>query len=268
MTLRYIAIGLDYDYYISENNKLRYEFQTHTRFISNYFSKAIRKYKFDTENLFNMISISLLPETHLSDPSIRANDVLKVYLPFDKKRYEKIKGTDNCEYYLEILENGFEKALEFQPIPIKELLNIVDEFKKGGCRNEWMHKKKRYKEIDIEVILTCEFTTNYFQLVATINQISTKKELTKGIVIKTIPDEIHFDKMFKDVIVHKNFIVITDASDSARALINIKEAEKGIFERVFAPYIYSNDYIKEENEEFEKTHNRVIEILSYDGSGF
>lgn len=268
MTLRYIAISLDYDYYIKNNNVLRYEFQTHTRFISNYFSRAIRKYKFDTENIFNMINISLLPIENLRSPSIKTVDVLKVNLPFDRNRYESIKGTEDCGYYLAMLEAGFKKASEFKPIPLEELLNLIDEFKKGGCKNEWVHKKKRFKEIDIEVILTCEFTTNYFQLVATINQISTKKELTKGIVMKTIPDEIHFQKMFKDILVHKNFIVITDASDSARVLIYIDDAKKGIFEKVFAPYIYSDDYTKEENEEYEKTHNEVIEILSYDGSGF
>ncbi|UKB82728.1 hypothetical protein LF887_17135 [Chryseobacterium sp. MEBOG06] len=268
MTLRYIAIGLDYDYYKQENNKLRYEFQTHTRFISNYFSRAIRKVKFDTGNEFNMISISLLPETILKQTDIKSNDVLKAYLPFDQKRYEKIKGTEDCGYYLEILEKGVKKASEFKPIPLDELLNLIDEFKKGGCKNEWIHKKKRFKEIDIEVILTCEFTTNYFQLIATINQISTKKELTRGIVIKTIPDEIHFDKMFNDILIYKNFIVITDNADGAMALINIKDAKKGKFEKTFAPYIYSDDYTKEENEEYEKTHNRVIEILSYDGSGF
>lgn len=74
--------------------------------------------------------------------------------------------------------------------------------------------------------------------------------------------------MFKDILLHKNFIIITDTSDSARVLIYIDDAKKGIFEKVFVPYIYSDDYTKEENEEYEKTHNRVIEILSYDGSGF
>lgn len=130
MTLRYISIGLDYDYYIQENNKLRYEFKTHTRFISNYFSRAIRKVKFDTDNLFNMISISLLPKTILKQTDIKSNDVLKAYLPFNQERYEKIKGTEDCKYYLEVLEEGLKKASEFKPIPLEELLNLIDEFKK------------------------------------------------------------------------------------------------------------------------------------------
>ncbi|SUP53874.1 Uncharacterised protein [Weeksella virosa] len=219
MTLRYIALGLDYNTYIKTDNKLRYQFQLHTRFISNYFSKAIRKYKFDTNGTFNMISISLLPDNGSVETKITAINVLETYLPFDQKRYEQIKGTEDCSYYLELLEQGFKKASEFTPIPLDTLLNLIGEFKKGGCKNEWLHKKKRFTEEDLEVVLTCEFTTNYFQLIATINQISTKKQLVKGVVIRTEPDEVLFDKMFKDIYIDDN-IIITDSSDSPRIIID------------------------------------------------
>ncbi|KXK24134.1 MAG: hypothetical protein UZ12_BCD005002200 [Bacteroidetes bacterium OLB12] len=125
MTLRYIALGLDYDTYIKTDNKLRYQFQLHTRFISNYFSKAIRKYKFDTNGTFNMISISLLPDNGSVETKITAINVLETYLPFDQKRYEQIKGTEDCSYYLELLEQGFKKASEFKPIPLDTLLNLI-----------------------------------------------------------------------------------------------------------------------------------------------
>lgn len=268
MTLRYILLGLDYDTYIKYDNELRCEFQYHTRFISNYFSKAIRKYKFDTNGAFNMISISLLPENKSEPTKIVGLDVLKTYLPFDQKRYEQIKGTDDCSYYLELLEQGFKKASEFKSIPLGTLLSLIEEFKKVGCKNEWLHKKKRFKENDLEVVLTCEFTTNYFQLIATINQISTKKELVKGVIMKTKPDEIHFDKMFKDILIQEKFIVVTDASDSAIVLINIEDAKRGFFNKMFVPYIYKEDYTQAENLKREAIHNEVVKILSYDGSGF
>lgn len=219
MNLRYITLGLDYDTYIKIDNKLRYDFQYHTRFISYYFSKAIKKYKFNTKGTFNMVSIALLPKNKLEPTKITGLNVLKTYLPFDEKRYDEIKGTEDCSYYLELLKLGFKKAYEFKPIPLDTLLILIDEFKKGGCKNEWLHKKKRFKDDDLEVILTCEFTTNYFQLIATINQISTKKLLVKGIVIKIEPDEVLFDKMFKDIYIDDN-IIITDSSDSPKIIID------------------------------------------------
>jgi hypothetical protein len=219
MTLRYIALGLDYDTYINSDNKLRYQFQSHTRFISNYFSRAIRRCKFDTKGVFNMISIALLPDNKLNPTKITGIDVLKTYLPFDQKRYEQIKGTDDCSFYLEILEQGLIKASEFKPLPLNIFLDLIEEFKKGDCKNEWMHKKRRFIEDDLEVVLTCEFNTNYFQLITIINQLSTKKELVRGTVIKTEPDEVLFDKMFKDIYIDDN-IIITDSSDSPRIIIN------------------------------------------------
>lgn len=265
MTLRHISLYLDNEV---KGRMYSSDFSYHISFIDYYFSKAIRKYKFDTNGLFNMIFIELLPENKSKPTKISGLNVLETYLPFDSKRYEQIKGTEDCSYYLELLEQGFKQASEIATIPLDTLLTLIEEFKKGGCKNEWVHKKKRFKDIDLEVILKCEFTTNYFQLIVTINQISTKKELVKGIVMKTKPDEIHFDKMFKDILVYENFIIITDACDSARVLINIEDAKKGFFNKIFAPYIYSEDYTLEENQKYESDHNRVIAILSYDGSGF
>lgn len=227
MTLRYITLGLDYDTYIKIDNQLRYQFQLHTRFISNYFSRAIRKYKFDTNGVFNMISIALLANSKLEPSKIVAVDVLKVYLPFDRTRYDLIKGTEDCSYYLELFEQGFKKASEFKEVPLEILLGLLREFKEVGCKNHWLHKKKRFKEDDLEVVLNCEFTTNYFQLVTIINQISTKKELAKGVVMKTEPNEVLFDKMFKDIRLDERNIIITDASDGDRIHINKETALRG-----------------------------------------
>lgn len=226
MTLRYILLELDYDTYIVTDNDLRYEFLLHTRYISNWFSKAIRRHKIDTNGIFKMISIDLLPKNQLKPTRIVALDVLSTYLPFDRHRYEKIKGTADCSYYLEMLEQGFKKAALFRPIPLEILLNLIEEFKNTGCKNEWIHKKKRFTEDDMLIILTCEFTTNYFQLVIAVNRISTKTELVRGPIIKTEPDEIVFEKTFKDVYVDEH-IVITDSLDRPRIIIDKKKAIAG-----------------------------------------
>ena len=239
MNLRYIAIGLDYETYIMHENKLRYEVQLHTRFISNYFSKEIRKLKFTTDGSYNMISVSLM-FNELQCSKLVPSDVLKVYVPFDKKRYEIIKGTGDCSYYLELLEEGFHKAAEFKNIPLNSLINIINQFKAGGFKNEWVHKKKKLKEIDLEVSLFCEFTTNYFQLIITIIRASSKEELVKGALIKTEPYEVLFEKMFKDIVVDKENITITDASNSPRMIISLED----VFKKKFNYQILGDEGIK------------------------
>lgn len=226
MDLYYIYLGLDYNDYNEKNNNLRYEFQQHTNFISDFFSKAIRKRKFKTDGSFKMISIAAT-EYNIKPNAIIPLDALAINLPFDRKRYEKIKGTEDCSYYLELLDQGFRKASKCKLIPLEHLLNLIEEFKQRGCKNEWLHKKKRFKEEDLEVILNCEFTTNYFQLIATINQISTKKELIKGTILKTeVGVSIH-QGMYKDIIISKD-LIITDSSDSPRIKINKNDVFNGI----------------------------------------
>lgn len=222
MQLRYISLNLDRKIF---GNEYGYKFLLHTRFISNYFSKTIRKHKYQTDGSFNMISID--GSYDIVSPKIVPMTALKITLEFDKEKYEQIRGTTNCDYYLELLTNGFRQADKFKPIPLDVLLGIISEFKKNDCKNEWLHKKKKFNEHDLEVILICEFTTNYFKLMVTINQISTKKKLIKGSVMTTEPDEVLFDKMFKDILIDDNNIIITDASDTPRVLINKKDAFLG-----------------------------------------
>lgn len=245
MNLYYILLGLDYQDYIESNNELRYEFQQHTNFISDYFSKAIRKHRYKTDGSYNMIGI-LPTEFEIKPTKLQGfGDVIGVNLPFDRNRYEKIKGTEDCSYYLELLEQGFKKASEFNDVPLEILLNMIKEFKINDCKNEWLHKKKRFKEDDLEVILTCEFTTNYFQLVATVNQISTKKELVSGVLIRTeVGVSIH-EGMYKDVLIKNDEILITDKSDSPRIRINKEKVFEGVLD-----YVVMGD-------------KEIVEMLSY-----
>lgn len=215
MQLRYISLNLNRKIF---GNDYGYDFLLHTRFISNYFSKAIRKYKYETDGSYNMISID--GSDQIVSPHIVPLSTLKVNLNFNKDRYAETRGTSNCDYYLELLEEGFKQADKFTSIPIEILLQILSEFKENNCKNEWLHKKKRFKEDDLEILLTCEFTTNYFRVMVTVIQITTKYELARGPIITTEPDEVLFEKMFKDILVDKNHIIITDQSDSHRILID------------------------------------------------
>lgn len=147
MILKYISLGLNYDYYIKNNNEIRYNFQTRSRYICNYLSRAIRKFKFDTGGIFDMISIDLLPADIVKKPEIlESSKILKIYLPFDEKDYFKALQNGLCDYFLEQLNNGFNMAAKFRPIPLPTLEELIFEFKIGGCKNTWVHKRKRFKE--------------------------------------------------------------------------------------------------------------------------
>ncbi|QRY58010.1 hypothetical protein [Sphingobacterium siyangense] len=267
MNLRNITIGLDYDTYIDLDNILRYQFQLRTRFICNFLSRRIREFKVNTSRQYSMISIALLPMgNEIKSTKIKYGDVLAVYLPFDDKKYEESISNEDYTYYLDLLHQGFVKASEFTTVPLEILLKLLHDFKEGEYKNEWIHKKKRFKDTDLEVVLRCEFTSNYFQLITIVSQISTKEKLAEGIALRTEPDEVLFDKMFKDILVDDKSIIITDASDSPRVLIDLKDVKRGIFNKKFAPYIYDDSYSEVENRRYEASHNNVVRILSYSGN--
>lgn len=226
MKIWYIAMGLDRT---SFNTDYCYEFKLHTRFISNYLSKRIRKFRVDTDGTFNMIYLSLVPGKP-KECAIVPIDVLEAEVAFDQEVYERIKRTTNCEYYLERFEEGFRKAAKCKEIPLQSLLDLVDEFRKNGCKNEWLHKKKRFKEVDVEVALNCYFTTWDFKLIVKINRISTKEELCSGVLMRTDPDEVCFEKRFKDILINKDSIIVTDFLDRPRFVIDLPKAFAGQFD--------------------------------------
>lgn len=245
MNLRYINLWIDttsgYD------DDYRYEFKLHTRFINHFLSIQIRKHKLVTDGTFNMISVAPMPN-NIETCEIIPFEVLKVTVPFNKNRYEQTKMTTNHEYYLELLEEGFERISKSKKISLDSLLKLLDDFRKGGYKNEWQHKKKKFKEYDIEVSLDCKFTSFDFQLIVSINKISTREKLVEGTVIRTLPDEIFFDKMFKDIIVNNESIIITDTSDSSRVEMSLKD----VLNKKFNFKLIGD--------------KEVNELLSYDGS--
>jgi hypothetical protein len=220
MNLWYISIGLSRE---SFDTLYCYEFTKHTRFISNYLSRRVRTIRFKTDGTYRMISVELDPEGSSSCERIYG-DVLKIGLHFEQEVYEQIRGSSDCEFYLKKLDEGFRVASQFKTIPLRECLGFLQDFRDCGYVNDWLHKKRRFKDHDVEVFLNCYFTTLDFKLVATITRLSTKEELCSGVVLQTEPDELCFDKEFKDILIDGRNIVITDFLDRPNILINLDRA--------------------------------------------
>ncbi len=143
------------------------------------------------------------------------------------------------------MELGFKKASEIKDIPLNELLNIIEDFKKDRYKNEWLHKKKRFKEENLEFFLNCEYTALHFELIITVNRLSEKKQLLRDVLIRTeVGVSIH-EGLYKDIFIKDNKVIITDKTDSPRIIINkIK-----IFEGVLDYKIIGSD--------------EIVKILSY-----
>lgn len=209
-----------------------------------------------------MISITPIPK-ETTNCSIVPLDCLRVELPFNQEKYEKVKQTNNFSYYFDLLEKGFKEAANYKDIPLEDLLRITEEFKNSGAKNEWVFKKKTFKQHGLEISLNCYFTTLDFKLVMTIRSISSKEVLCSGTIIRTLPDEIYFDRTFKDILINNDKIIVTDSSGFERVIVDLDAALNRHFKFKLADYPF-NDNDKEAIE----NHEEVNKMLSYNGKGF
>ena len=238
MNLRYIIIRLDETI---GDRQYRSWFSFHTRFICNYLSKEIRKFRFVTDGTFKMISINVGGK---HSPRIGVNQVLDVSVPFNQNEYESIKGTNCSKYYIELFKLGFHEACTFKTIPISELLLLLDEFEKNHYLNTWTHIKKSLKQINLKLHLKASFTTNRFSLFAEFYDIKTSRLICQGELIRTLPDEIYFSRTIKDVIVRGEHIIFIDYNGNDLIEMEIKDILMGHF--LFA-YSACPDYYNQED---------------------
>lgn len=223
MKLRYINLQLDrsvYDLdYVSE-------FRYRARFMSNYLSRKVRLLHFETDGTFNMISINL---GGTSEIDIVGLDAPQVSLPFNKEEYDKLDDKDRIIYFASKFKEGFRLAATYKSIPLDGLYGILAEFQTNDFKNTWVAKNKIFREHNLRVILKCDFNQYDFHLNVDIYQWASKKLLCSGTVIRTLPAEVFFDHLFKDVYVRGEYIVITEFLDYDFIQISLTEAQNGHF---------------------------------------
>lgn len=108
------------------------------------------------------------------------------------------------------MEQGYRTCCQYKYIPLNQLLSLHQAFRDYGYKNQWLFKKKKFKELGIEVTLNCFFTTFDFQLKMSVFDTKSKTEITSGTVIRTLPDEVCFAHLFKDVIIEGHELIITE----------------------------------------------------------
>jgi hypothetical protein len=207
----------------------RDNFNLNSRFISNYLSTQIRKLKVETDGTFNMISVApSIDVTHVC--RIVGEKALKATISFNKETYEQMSEIERYEYYLHLLEDGYKICAKHKKIPLEQLLKLHQDFKLNGYKNEWLYKKKKFKGHEIEVTLSCFFTSVDFHLLMTVSDINSNKELVSGNVIRTLPNEVCFDSLFKDVIIENDKLIITEFQDRPKFIFKLTD----VFNKVFS----------------------------------
>ena len=250
MKLRYISMELSYrDNY---DDKYAYAFYCHTRFISNYLSKAIRKDRYETHKDYNAIFIEVGSE---HDSFIGGPECLFVFVPFYKERYERSIEIQDVSYYLELFNQGLRKASMYDDIPWCVFETALRSFEMNGCRNEWIYKKTIFREINLKVEMHCELTTNDFGLRILFFDFKQKKLLCKGVALATEANELHYEHLFRGIKLIEDSIGIFDFTNRIFVYFNIEDIKNGVFR------IQYQDYDADRNSSIKGYYDSYIEAI-------
>jgi hypothetical protein len=216
------------DYDSGYQDPFRDNFNLHSRFISNYLSVQIRKLKYATDGTFNMLSI--VPTINIKHLCRMVGEkALHASISFNRDAYEQMNDIEKYEYYLKLLEDGYRICTQFKNIPLTDLLKLHDDFRQNNYKNEWLHKQKRFKEYGLSISLNCYFTSTDFRLVMTVYDLVSKKELISGEIIRTLPDEVCFAHLFKDIKMENQDIIITEFLDRPIFSFHLSDLLEGRF---------------------------------------
>lgn len=198
-----------------------------TRFINHFLSIQVRKLNIEAED-FNMISIEPLLDNKY-ECKIISDNTLKVHIPFNKAEYEKMNSFERTKYNLELIAMAYDLAYKESFLnDVQELLKLNKLFETLSYKNEWLHKRKTFKELNLEVYLNCYFTINQFELKISAYDLKNKLPfLEDQTLLKTWPDEVFFDYKFKDIIVLKDKLIVTNKFDEKNFIIDLENLFKG-----------------------------------------
>lgn len=226
MILRFISLHMDFDSEI--NQVFRIEFNSQTKFINHFLSRKIKEYKFVTDGSFNMLSI--VPSLKIKyECRIVGDNALQSRVEFNADKYEALIANERYAYFLQLLEDGYYSLSKYKNIPMDMLLKFHTEFITSGFKNEWLHKRKQFKKNGFEVLLNCFFTSIDFKLILSVVDLSSKKEIMSGCLIRTIPDELYFVPLFKDIVVQNNELVITEYAGRPKFSFKLEDIYRGNF---------------------------------------
>lgn len=242
-----------------ETYRLIFEF--HVRYICNFFSKEVRKFKILNGLEYDCINIVLDNETYCrySKTGTPGGNV-EIGLPFSKERYERTKSSNDDTYYMELLEQSFKKFCSFTNVDYSVFQIIFDKFNKANRKNEWLFKTIKSAASNIKAQFICKFSTDSFQVEAIFYDLQSSSLLCKGMCIRTMPDEIFFTGIFKTVIINETHIIILDYNDNPLILFPVEQIKNRMFHFDYACSPYPDD------EQATITYNKIIKELQYDGN--
>jgi hypothetical protein len=182
---------------------MRSEFRFRSCYISNYLTRRVRELRLSRD--FRGILIQGCAV--ISAPGLSEMDLI-VPVGFSSADYAALRPGEEHEFFIAMIAEGIERCAQEHSIPVAELMTTLEEFRRGGYRNEWTHQRKLLRPVGMHASLLCSLDTERFLLVLKLER--------KGVtvfeqqILETQPDEIMFSHRFKEVVLEGDAVVVKD----------------------------------------------------------
>lgn len=201
MLLRDISLYLNV---LEFDREYRSEFGFQTRYICNFVRRRIAVAKFRTEGFGSVAVQGCLVST--DDCRIEGENVLVGPVAFDREAFDSLARDERPEFAINMLLGGLRKCAQSYELPLSTIEETIEEFRRGGYRNEWTHSRKTFRRLGLKATLKCAMDDSRFALTLEVGRRGTP--VFNDVVLETRPDETIFAYRFKEVVVEEDALVV------------------------------------------------------------
>ena len=184
------------------------KFNYNTWFISNYLSLRIRKLHIPSDGPYNMFYCNISKEK--DSVRIQSVNALNVKIHVEESEIDRYLNlpteVERYEFYLSLLERGYQLASTVRSIPIDIFHKLHQEFRGGGYKNERLFKKKQLRDYGIKIELNHVLTSYSYNLFLSVYNL--KGELMgRDSIYETFPDDVFFNKNVRHLVIDDNKLI-------------------------------------------------------------
>lgn len=205
MLLREVSLYLDT---VAFDGRFGSEFDFRAYHIADFITRQIRPLRFESSE-FSGIVIRCCPPEHPMDCKVQGDSALVVDVPFDRGDYEDLTSErDFQEFVIGLLLRGVGSARQNHDLPYDQIKEAVEEFRRAGYKNEWVHAKRLFRGTNgLRGWLKCKMDSQKFTLILRLERKGSL--LYESEILETEPDALFFHHMFKDLVLDGDKLVVT-----------------------------------------------------------
>jgi len=160
-----------------------------SRCLCNYLERALNQIRFETT--LSRINIHCLKDAaEVRVQQLKDVPYLEVGLKYDLPSVSELDEFALQEHYIKIIDLGLKAAEDFMPVPYSYCMDIIQEFIKGGYKNEWVQDNKSWKKGGIHSIVLAELTMGKFFLTQSVYR--DDDLVARKIIAEAMPREMLF----------------------------------------------------------------------------